>query len=403
LFDSITSTVSSVTDTVASAASTALSATVSGAKAVGTFVKENPLESAMLVGGVALALTGVGGPASAAMIASATVNLTSAGLDIAAAAMPDNQTLANVATGFDIASALTPQGAAKNVVKEGAELAAKQLGKHADGLTHAAEGVVDVAKAAPTPPAQIVDEIAAKAPVPGVSTPKAPNAPPVKTPRDVPPGHTLDCGCVTQHPAGVYDETKMGGQGPFVDHYEAGILDQPSPFTIADEATRLANRNEAMKGYPLRSGFARDEKPLAMSADRGTGRPTVRYLNPKASSYEGNVWMHLREKYQLKPGDRAEIVFRDRAGQISCRDCAQRDLLTRQPQLRPSNPAQQRAIQADRAATVTNRQRLTAVQKAGTISTRENRTHDDQGSSGHKNRDQEKKKKKSSQHHPKPH
>ncbi|WP_276824340.1 polymorphic toxin-type HINT domain-containing protein [Mycolicibacterium mageritense] len=179
-FDSVTNAVSSVADTVTSAASTAVSATVSGAKAVGTFVKENPLESAMLVGGVALALTGVGGPASAAMIASATVNLASATVDIAAAAMPDNQALGIASDVLGAASMVTPQGAAKKVVKEGAELAAQQLAKHADD-------VVDVAKAVPTPPSQLADDItasaaAAKPPVtPGVS-PKAPNAPPAKSP-----------------------------------------------------------------------------------------------------------------------------------------------------------------------------------------------------------------------------
>ncbi|WP_235624068.1 HNH/ENDO VII family nuclease [Mycolicibacterium goodii] len=181
LFDSFTNTVSSVADTVTSAASTAMSATVSGAKAVGGFVKENPLESALLVGGVALAVTGVGGPAGAAMIASATVNISSAAVDIAAAAMPDNQALSIASNVLGAASMVTPQGAAKKVVKEGAELAAEQLGKHADD-------VIDVAKATPTPPAQLADEVAAagtaKPPVtPGVS-PKAPNAPPAaaKTP-----------------------------------------------------------------------------------------------------------------------------------------------------------------------------------------------------------------------------
>ncbi|MBU8814663.1 hypothetical protein KL864_01895 [Mycolicibacterium goodii] len=241
-----------------------------------------------------------------------------------------------------------------------------------------------------------------------MSTPKAPNAPPGKTPRDVPSGHELDCGCITQHPAGVYDETKMGGQGPFVDHYEAAILDQPSPFTIATDAVRDANRKEAMKGFPLRSGFARDEKPLAMSADRGNGRPNVRYLNPRVSSIEGNIWMHVREKYQLKPGDTVEVVFGDRAGQISCRNCAQRDLLRRQPQLRPSSPAQQRALAAERVSTVTNRQRLTAVQKAGVQATREsnNNGNGDHSASSNKNRDHKKqntkKDKKSKKHHKKP-
>ncbi|WP_234790778.1 polymorphic toxin-type HINT domain-containing protein [Mycolicibacterium wolinskyi] len=179
LFDSFTSTVSSMADTVTSAASTAMSATVSGAKAVGGFVKENPLESALLVGGVALAVTGVGGPAGAAMIASATVNISSAAVDIAAAAMPDNQALGIASTVLGAASMVTPQGAAKKVVTESAELAVEQLGKHTDD-------VIDIAKATPTPPTQLADEVAAagttKPPItPGVS-PKAPNAPPAKSP-----------------------------------------------------------------------------------------------------------------------------------------------------------------------------------------------------------------------------
>lgn len=184
LFDSVTSAVSSVADTVTSAASTAVSATVSGAKTVGTFVKENPLESAMLVGGVALALTGVGGPASAAMIASATVNLASATVDIAAAAMPDNQALGIASDVLGAASMVTPQGAAKKAAREGAELAVEQLAKHADE-------VVDVAKAAPSPPAQLADQVAAagaaKTPVTPGASPKAPNAPPAAAkPAEVP-------------------------------------------------------------------------------------------------------------------------------------------------------------------------------------------------------------------------
>ncbi|MDV3126049.1 HNH endonuclease [Mycobacterium sp. 21AC1] len=185
LFDSVTNTVSSVANTVTAAASTALSATASGAKAVGGFVKENPLESAMLVGGVALALTGVGGPASAAMIASATVNLASASVDVAAAALPDNQALGMASTVLGAASMVTPQGAARKAVTEGTELAAEQLAQHADEI-------VDVAKAAPTPPAQLADDIpataATKPPVtPGVS-PKTPNAPPTAKAPDAPTG-----------------------------------------------------------------------------------------------------------------------------------------------------------------------------------------------------------------------
>lgn len=136
----------------------------------------------------------------------------------------------------------------------------------------------------------------------------------------------------------------------------------------------------------------------------------MRYLNPRASSVEGNTWSTVIRKYKLKPGDEAEVVFRDRAGKLSCRDCAQRDLLKRQPQLRPSNPVQQRAIDANRVSAVTNRQRLNAVQKAGVISARENRNNDNgnHSASSSKNRDQKKKQKpkkdkKSKQHHKKPH
>lgn len=85
-------------------------------------------------------------------------------------------------------------------------------------------------------------------------------------------------------------------------------------------------------------------------------------------------------------------------------------LLKRQPQLRPSSPAQQRAIDANRVSTVTNRQRLNAVQKAGVISARENRNNDNgnHSASSNKNHDQKKKQKpkkdkKSKQHHKKPH
>ncbi|MHC9296674.1 hypothetical protein ACRCUN_29775 [Mycobacterium sp. LTG2003] len=204
-FDAVTNAVSSVADTVTSAASTAVSATVSGAKAVGGFVKENPLESALLVGGVALAVTGVGGPAGAAMIASATVNISSAAVDIAAAAMPDNQALGIASTVLGAASMVTPQGATKKVVTEGAELAAEQLAKHADD-------VIDVAKATPTPPAQLAQDVAAaaaaKPPVPGVSTPKAPNAPPATAKPPVATDNAADgpCGCLASDAkGGVYE------------------------------------------------------------------------------------------------------------------------------------------------------------------------------------------------------
>jgi len=194
LFDSITSTVSSAANAVSNAVSSAASATVSGAKAVGTFVKNNPMETAIIVAGAAVAVTGVGGPAGAAAIAAAVANVSAAGLQIASEAMPDNQTLGVISTAANVATMFTPTGAAKKIAEEGAELVAKQA------LTHT-DDVIDAAKVVPNP-AQVREEIAAagaagKPQLPGVETPKAPNAPPaaVKAPEpaSTPLGERAPC------------------------------------------------------------------------------------------------------------------------------------------------------------------------------------------------------------------
>lgn len=164
-FSTITDAVSGAASAVADAATTAASATVTGVTAVGTFVKENPLESAMLVGGVALSLTGVGGPAGAAVIAAAAVNVSSTVVDVVAAHNPENALLGDLSTTLSVASMVTPQGAAKKIVGEGVEVAVTQLEHHVDDI-------VDVATALPTPPTQLADEVANSAMA------KIPNAPP---------------------------------------------------------------------------------------------------------------------------------------------------------------------------------------------------------------------------------
>ncbi|MGJ6127244.1 polymorphic toxin-type HINT domain-containing protein [Mycolicibacterium sp. Y3] len=180
LFDSITSTISSAASAVGNAVTTAASATVSGAKAVGTFVKNNPMETAIIVAGAAVAVTGVGGPAGAAAIAAAVANVSAAGLQIASQAMPDNQALGVASTLADAATMFTPTGAAKKIAEETAEVVAEQALKHTDDI-------IDATKVVPNP-AQVREEITAagaagKPPLPGVGTPKAPNAPPaVKAP-----------------------------------------------------------------------------------------------------------------------------------------------------------------------------------------------------------------------------
>ena len=331
LFDSITSTISSAAGSVTSAASTAMSATVSGAKAVGTFVKENPLESAMLVGGVALALTGVGGPAGAAAIAGATVNLASAGVDIAAAAMPDNQTLGTASTILGVASMVTPQGAVKKVAEEGAE----QLLKHTDDIVDGVEGVVDVAKAAPTPPTQLADEVTAagaKAPAaPLAETPKAPQAPPPRVkpppgegpfgPRSLPQGCTLDCGHVLDHPAAVYDQREVPG------HYDANLNsitnnEQPAIVTRTTPAQRDMNRRAATGHLPSAGqGRVNHEYPYASTEEGGHGADVTKQPRRK-SNIEGDTLRSLYQRQGVKPGDRFTTAYRGDDGQSRCIQCA---------------------------------------------------------------------------------
>lgn len=330
LFDSITSTVSSAASAVGDAVTTAASATVSGATAVGTFVKENPLQSAMLVGGVALALTGVGGPAGAAAIAAATVNLASAGVDIAAAAMPDNQTLGMASTVLGVASMVTPQGAVKKVAEEGAE----QVLKHTDDIVDGVEDVVDVAKTAPTPPTQVADDIAAGATPPGplAANPKAPNAPPAGVakpppgeglygPRSLPQGCTLNCGHTLDHPAGVYDQRETPG------HFDANLNsitnnERPAVVTRTTPGQRDINRRAATGHLPSAGpGRVKHEYPYASTEEGGRGADVTNQPRSE-SNIEGDVLRNVYSRQNVKIGDRFTTAYRGDDGQTRCIQCA---------------------------------------------------------------------------------
>jgi len=390
-FDSVTNAVSSVADTVTSAASTAVSATVSGAKAVGGFVKESPLESAMLVGGVALALTGVGGPASAAMIASATVNLASASVDIAAAAMPDNQALGIASTVLGAASMVTPQGAAKKVVKEGVEAAAEQLAKHTDD-------VIDVAKAAPTP-----------SPVtPGIF-PKAPNAPPTGTksaldmPAGIPAKETAPCGChaVTPEPkGGIYVVYNAAGDPKYVG--QTTDLQRRLNDHIR-EAPKLAAKGKTPRYDPTAGDthkvLHRTDDPDALNGleqremmEHGTYTGTRKKRNP----------LHNRV------GVNQRLVYRPTNKNAGRYDAAAQAHLSQhrpgaaQPVARPSSPADNRLNQQAQGQAVTNGQRAAARSSAQQANDSGSRGSNNSGSSGKdsgaKSKKKDKKKKQSSRH-----
>jgi hypothetical protein len=328
---------------------------VSGAETVGTFVKENPLESAMLVGGVALALTGVGGPAGAATIAAATVNLASAGVDIAAAAMPDNQTLGMASTALGVASMVTPQGAAKKVVEEGAE----QVLKHTDDIAEGVEVVVDIAKTAPTPPAQLADDITAAGPL--AATPKAPNAPPMGVakpppgegpygPRSLPQGCTLNCGHTLDHPAGVYDQREVPG------HYDANLNsitnnEKPAIVTRGLPGQTAANRRAATGHLPSAGpDRVKHEYPYASTEEGGRGADVTN--QPRSESdIERNTMSSLYSRQGVKPGDRFTTAYRGDDGQTRCIQCA---ATRRQQQNQQQNATNAQRDNAIRSASSSN-------------------------------------------------
>ncbi|WP_234787137.1 GIY-YIG nuclease family protein [Mycolicibacterium fortuitum] len=408
LFDSVTNAVNSVADTVTSAASTAVSATVSSAKAVGGFVKENPLESAMLVGGVALALTGVGGPASAAMIASATVNLASASVDIAAAVIPDNQTLGIASSVLGAASMVTPQGAAKKVVKEGVEEAVEQFAKHADD-------VVDVAKAAPTPPAQLTDEIAAaaaaKAPVtPGVS-PKAPNAPPAgtKSALDMPVGAsqnaTAPCGCnaVTPQPKG----------GIYIVHDAAGTPKYVGQTTDLQrrlndhirEAPKLAAKGKTPRYEPAAGDT---HKVLHRTDDPDTLNGLEQHEMTQHGTYTGT--RRKPNNNHNGAGVNQRLVYRPTNKNAARYDAAAQAHLKQhppsaaQPVARPSSPTDKRLNQQAHSQAVTNGQRAgarTSAQHANDSGSHSGSKKSGSSGKGSGEKSQKKDKKKQSSRHKK--
>jgi hypothetical protein len=419
LFDSITSTISSAASAVGDAVTTAASATVAGATAVGTFVKNNPLQSAVLVGGVALALTGVGGPAGAAMIASSAVNLASAGVDIAAAAMPDNQALGTWSNVLGVMSMVTPQGAAKAAVKEVAEKATEELATHADDLANTAKKVIDTATEAPTPPTQLANDIAAapaaaKPPLPGVDTPKAPNAPPSA---DVVPGGEL----AHPLPPAAADRrltTDITSRAPLRKDTKADI----HAAARRDPDTGLPidpNTREPIHGTPdighkpgfeekttndmvTQYGLSRREKlewsndPSHYRLEAPGSNRSHQYESPRSASHMYDDYKDwLQKNMQTNP-------------KLAQDPTAQRRLANIKSETRPTGAAQQRQIQETSVRQSTNSQRDAARQSAqeanqsNTRSSSQGEEHHDNGSSHKKRSNSKKKKKKSSQHHPKP-
>ncbi|TDZ79673.1 hypothetical protein DE4585_03421 [Mycobacteroides salmoniphilum] len=351
---SAVSAVSNVAEKVGDLSQQAASATWSGMKTVGNFVKENPLESAMIVGGVALSFTGVGSGAGAALIGAGVVNASATVMDAVAAHNPENQTLGNVALVLDTASLITPQGATKKVLKEGLEAVGEQAVKHVDDA-------VDVTKSlpVPTPKEQLRQDIPAAGSTPAVANPaevpKTPRAPtevpygPIRPPTDYkPPTYSLpacthlDCGHVSENPVTVYSKEYTPDT---YDNKLSAIEEGRAPATVnreMDRPTINANRSDALRETPSARDWVRDEDSPA-STQQGGPDARVRYVPHWEGPREGVQLSKTYKDQNIGHGDPYDRAFRGEDGKVRCATC---EITRRAEQQRAESSAQQHRTSA---------------------------------------------------------
>ncbi|MNW28098.1 Sporulation-specific extracellular nuclease precursor [compost metagenome] len=89
-------------------------------------------------------------------------------------------------------------------------------------------------------------------------------------------------------------------------HIQNAIERGRSPVCTIDRSGAEKNREESLKGVPTKKGYDRDEWPMAMCAEGGTGAD-IEYITPKdnrgAGSWVGNKLEHYSD------GTKIEFVF----------------------------------------------------------------------------------------------
>lgn len=334
---------SCMVDSVVSAAHTVADATVVGAKAVGTFVKNNPLESAEIVGGSVLMVTGVGTGFGASLVLSGTTGL----VQKAAAADPTNQVLAAAGDALEVTNYISPARSVQKGLTAIVERGAQKLGDDV------AEGALrDVAAAkpvTPTPSPQLANDIAgALTPKPGVGTPAVPTGPPagplrspdgrypvepppfgpVKPPTDYKPssvsqpaGTRNDCGDVCENPATIYSQEWTPQT---YDNKLSAIENGQSSATVHRETDRKQidrNRRAAQRGVPSAEYHVRDEDNPASTKEGGQGA-RIEYTPDWEGDREGGQLSNTYREQGIGHGDPYDRVFRGDDGQIRCAPCA---------------------------------------------------------------------------------
>ncbi|MGJ6126306.1 hypothetical protein QN239_27395 [Mycolicibacterium sp. Y3] len=375
-----------------------------------TGIKNNPVESAEIIGGGALVVTGVGSGFGASLVLSGTTGL----VQKAAAADPTNQLLGAAGDALEVTNYISPARSIQKGVTAAVERGAQKFGDDvAEGALRDATVVKPVT---PTPSPQLANDIAGAAtPKPGVGTPAAANAPPhelpnpplrtdlpdagrpASTPKDyVPetldPGCKLDCGYTTKAPAGVYDEVEMPGHTQHKFETIPGQLTHEFPKNIP------TNRRLNTRKIEPQTGKVRDESPPASVQESRNGRSSVRHLDEIESAKERKLLQALTQRHGLKGGDPQEFAYRGTDGKTRCGPCAQERYNDQQQRL--SSPSDQRVEQQTHAQDAANLHRNNALNTARQGSNQNGADRD--SDTGGKKKTNDKKKKKSKINHKKP-
>jgi hypothetical protein len=190
--------------------------------------------------------------------------------------------------------------------------------------------------------------------LPGVETPKAPNAPPVVKPppgegpygpRSLPEGCTLDCGHALDHPAAVYDQREVPG------HYDANLNsiatnEKPAVLTRTTPAQRDINRRAAIGHLPpAGEGRVNHEYPYASSEEGGRGADVSNQPRSE-SNIEGDTLRNVYSRQGVKPGDRFTTAYRGDDGQTRCSSCAVSRQKQRDEQQNVANTQRENAIRS---------------------------------------------------------
>jgi hypothetical protein len=380
-----------------------------------TGIKNNPVESAEIIGGSALVVTGVGSGFGASLVLSGTTGL----VQKAAAADPTNQMLGAAGDVLEVTNYISPARAVQKGVTAAAERGAQKFG---DGLAEGAlRDATAVKPVTPTPSPQLVNDIAGAAtPKPGVGTPAAANAPPAgplrstddRIPLEPPPfgpvrppteykppsvsqpaGTRNDCGDVCDNPATIYSQEWTPQT---YNNKLSAIENGQSSVTVHRETDQTQidrNRRAAQSGVPSVKRYVRDEDNRASTKEGGTGA-RIEYTPRWEGNREGGQLSRTYDEQGIGDGDPYDRVFRGDDGQVRCAPCA----IDRRNQQGAADTARSRAQASAREANNAPNQ-TNAAQTNVTNNTQDTASgHNDKHGSGSskKNSDSSKKKKKQS-------